>query len=123
MSYTLIQVSRPIVRARRQSHSIRPFSIVVPARLENEWMHFPKLNGFLADKHSTINRNPNSREAAALLARRNESKALRRLQQQVKERRGYLEELPRHGSVGGTFPDIHSHDTHHQQPHSKINQE
>ncbi|PIG88697.1 hypothetical protein AARAC_000556 [Aspergillus arachidicola] len=50
---TLIQASRPLARARSQSNTMRPFSIAIPARLANEWMHMPKPNGFLAEKDTT----------------------------------------------------------------------
>ncbi|KAE8325403.1 hypothetical protein BDV39DRAFT_206942 [Aspergillus sergii] len=50
---TLIQASRPLARARSQSNTMRPFSIAIPARLANEWMHLPKPNGFLAEKDIT----------------------------------------------------------------------
>ncbi|KAE8361160.1 hypothetical protein BDV27DRAFT_133489 [Aspergillus caelatus] len=53
MSSTLIQVSRPLARVRSQSNTMRPFSIAIPARLANEWMHMPKPNGFLAEKDTT----------------------------------------------------------------------
>ena len=46
---TLMQASRPLARARSQSNTMRPFSIAIPARLANEWMHMPKPRGFLAE--------------------------------------------------------------------------
>lgn len=46
---TLVQASRPLARARSQSNTMRPFSIAIPARLANEWMHMPKPRGFLAE--------------------------------------------------------------------------
>ncbi|KAB8250640.1 hypothetical protein F9C07_11404 [Aspergillus flavus] len=50
---TLMQASRPLARARSKSNTMRPFSIAIPARLANEWMHMPKPRGFLAEKDTT----------------------------------------------------------------------
>ncbi|KAE8155278.1 hypothetical protein BDV25DRAFT_135025 [Aspergillus avenaceus] len=90
MSFTFMQASRPIVRARSTSNSVRPFSIVVPARLEGE-MQVPKLRGFLAEKGEFPRR-----EIAAFDFRPQEAGRFRRLQQQASTRRQQLEDLEKY---------------------------
>ncbi|OGM48888.1 hypothetical protein ABOM_003181 [Aspergillus bombycis] len=86
MSSTLIQASRPLARALTQSNTMRPFSIAIPARLANEWMHMPKPRGFLAEKDTTPRQETS-------YGRRMELNSFRRVQQQMSEHGQRLDQL------------------------------
>ncbi|KAE8374215.1 hypothetical protein BDV26DRAFT_270458 [Aspergillus bertholletiae] len=77
---------RPLVRACSPLNPRRLFSIAIPARLANEWMHMPKPCGFLAEKDTTPRQE-------SPYGRRMEVDTLRRVQQQMSEHGQRLDQL------------------------------